>query len=82
MLLQDLVAQVPAFDGAAPKEQIKLFAWWLHTPEARSSSDQTISAPATTLFMSQHAVATYLTRMADSKDLLREKSQYKLARGV
>jgi hypothetical protein len=31
MQLQELVDQVAAFDTAAPKEKIKLFAWWLHT---------------------------------------------------
>jgi hypothetical protein len=30
MQLHELVEQVPAFNTAAPREQIKLFAWWLH----------------------------------------------------
>jgi hypothetical protein len=64
MLLQDLVAQVPAFDGAAPKEQIKLFAWWLHTHRGKELfGPNDIRACYDALHMSQHAIATYLTRM-------------------
>jgi len=84
MQLQELVEQVPGFDGAAPKDRIKLFAWWLHTHggkelfgpvDIRGCYDKLhIDEPP--------ALATYLTRMADAKDLLKEKSQYKLARSV
>ena len=84
MQLQELVEQVPGFDGAAPKERIKVFAWWLHTHggkelfgpvDIRGCYDKLhINEPP--------ALATYLTRMSDAKDLLREKGQYKLARSV
>jgi len=84
MELADLVDQVAGSDTAAPKDKIKLFAWWIHThvgkeffgpAEIRNCFDSLhIDEPA--------ALATYLTRMVDSKDLLREKSQYKLSRSV
>src|SRR4051794_27358465 len=83
MELPDLVAQVPEFDAAPPKEQIKLFAWWLHTHRAMQ-----LFGPADIrdcydkLHMSQQAIATYLTRLVDSGELLKEKSQYKLGRNV
>jgi hypothetical protein len=31
MELADFVSQISGFDGAPPREQIKLFAWFLHT---------------------------------------------------
>ena len=84
MQLQDLVEREPGFDRAAPKERIKLFAWWLHThsgkelfgpAEIRGCYDKLhIDKPP--------ALATYLTRMLDAKELLKEKGQYKLARSV
>src|SRR5947209_5413748 len=84
MQLNELVEQVPRFDSAAPKEKIKLFAWWLHThggkelfgaAEIRGCYDKLhIDEPP--------ALATYLTRMSDAKDLLKEKGRFKLARAV
>jgi hypothetical protein len=83
MQLQELVDQVP-FDTAAPREQIKLFAWWLHV-----YSGKELFGPAEVriCYAKLHineppALATYLTRMADARpaDLLREKGKYKLAR--
>jgi hypothetical protein len=84
MELVDLIEQVSGFDASPPKEKIKLFAWWLHThvskelfgpAEIRSCFDKIhIDEPA--------AVATYLSRMVDSKDLLKEKGQYKLGRSA
>lgn len=84
MQLQELVEQVPNFDGAAPKERIMLFAWWLHThggkelfrpADIRCCCDNVhIDEPP--------SLATYLTRLAAAKDLLKEKGQYKLVRSV
>ena len=84
MQLHELVERVPGFDGAAPKERIKLFAWWLHTHggkelfgpvDVRGCYDKLhIDEPP--------ALATYLTRMSEAKDLLKEKGLYKLARSV
>lgn len=83
MDLKDLVARVAGFDDASPKEQIKLFAWWLHTDGGKELFGPTdIRACYDALHMSQQAIATYLSRMVESKDLLREKTQYKLARSV
>jgi hypothetical protein len=84
MQLQELIEQVAGFDSAAPREKIKILGWWLHThggkellgaPEIRGCySKLHIDEPP--------ALATYLTRMAEGKELLREKGQYKLARAV
>jgi hypothetical protein len=83
MELPDLVAQVPGFDTSPPKDQIKLFAWWLHTHRAiELFGPADIRGCYDKLHMSQQAIATYLSRLVDSKDLLKEKSQYKLGRGV
>jgi hypothetical protein len=84
MQLQELVDQVPAFDTAAPREQIKLFAWWLHVHNGKELFGP---AEVRTCYAKLHineppALATYLTRMADARpaDPLREKGKYKLAR--
>jgi hypothetical protein len=84
MQLQELVDQVAGFDTAAPKEKIKLFAWWLHTHGGKEFfgpadirgcfSKVHLDAPA--------ALATYISRMADAKELIAEKSRFKLSRSV
>lgn len=82
MQLRDLVTRIGGFDRAAPREKIKIFAWWLHNHGGRE-----LFGPAEirACFRGLHieeppALATYLRRMADSKDLLKERGQYKLAR--
>ena len=86
MQLQELVEQVPGFDGAAPKEQIRVFAWWLHAHGGKELfGPRDIRGCYGQLHINEPpALATYLTRMSESdpKDLLREMGQYKLARGV
>lgn len=84
MQLQELVDQIAGFDTAAPKEKIKLFAWWLHAHGGRE-----LFGPADVrgCFSAVHmdeppALATYLSRLAEAKDLLTEKGKYKLARAV
>jgi hypothetical protein len=84
MQLQELVDQVARFDTAAPKEKIKLFAWWLHTHAGKE-----LFGPAEirSCFNKLHideppALATYLSRMETGKDVLKERGQYKLARPV
>jgi len=84
MQLHELVEQVPGFDAAAPKEKIKLFAWWLH---AHGGKEQFGPVDIRGCYDKLHideppALATYLTRMGEAKDLLKEKGQYKLARSV
>jgi hypothetical protein len=84
MELGELVEQVAEFNTAAPKEKIKLFAWWLHThggkeffgpAEIRQCFDKLhIDEPA--------SLATYLTRLADAKDLIAERGKFKLGRTV
>src|SRR4051812_7744048 len=84
MQLQELVEQVPTFDGSTPKEKIKLFAWWLHTHGGKELfSPADIRACFDKLHIDEPpALATYVSRMADNKDLLREKSLYKLGRTI
>jgi hypothetical protein len=83
MHLHELVEQIPTFDTAPPRDQIKLFAWWVHT-----HGDKELFGPVDirACFDKLHvqeppALATYLTRMVGS-DLLAEKGKYKLARPV
>lgn len=83
MELPVLVARVPDFDTAPPKEQIKLFAWWLHSHRGMEMfGPADIRACYDKLHMSHQAVATYLGRLVDSKELLKDKGLYKLGRGV
>jgi hypothetical protein len=84
MQLQELVDQVPGFDAAAPKKQIKLITWWLHVHDTK---DVFGPADVRTCYAKLHldeppALATYLNRMAEAQppDLLKEKGKYKLAR--
>jgi hypothetical protein len=84
MELADLIDQVSGFDTTAPREQIKLFAWWLHV---HNGAELFGPAEVRSCYAKLHvdeppALATYLTRMADTRpaDLLREKGKYKLAR--
>ncbi|MDX6462539.1 MAG: hypothetical protein QOE55_6236 [Acidobacteriaceae bacterium] len=84
MELADLIDQVGGFDTTTPREQIKLFAWWLHVHNGKELFGP---AEVRTCYAKLHvneppALATYLTRMADARpaDLLREKGKYKLAR--
>jgi hypothetical protein len=84
MQLDELIEQVAGFDKASPKERIKLFAWWLHTHGGKE-----LFAPADVrqCFSNVHAdeppaLSTYITRMADAKDLIPERGKYKLARTV
>jgi hypothetical protein len=84
MQLHELVAQVHGFDGAAPKEQIRVFAWWLHT---RGGKELLGTVDIRGCYNKLHigeppALATYLTRMSEAKDLLKERGQYKLARSL
>jgi hypothetical protein len=84
MRLEELVKQVPAFDGAVPKERIKLFAWWLHTYGGKELFGPVdVRRCYDTLHIDEPpALATYLARMSDAKDLLKERNQYKLARSA
>jgi len=84
MELLELVEQVPGFDAAAPKEKMKLFAWWLHT---HSLKELFSYADIRNCYNKLHideppALATYVKRMAEARDLLSEKGRFKLARSV
>jgi hypothetical protein len=84
MQLHELIEQVPGFDGAAPKERIKLFAWWLHTYAGKDSFGPVdIRGCYDKLHIDEPpALATYLTRMFEAKELLKERGQYKLERSA
>ncbi|GAB9153319.1 hypothetical protein [Bradyrhizobium diazoefficiens] len=84
MQLEELVEQVAEFNTAAPKERIKLFAWWLHVHGGKE-----LIGPADVrgCYNKLHiddppALATYLSRLADAKELIVERGKYKLARSV
>jgi hypothetical protein len=86
MQLKELVDQVPGFDAAPPREQIKLFAWWLHVHDGK---ERFVLAEMRACFAKLHmdeppALSTYIARMTEVRpaDLLKEKGQYKLARLV
>jgi hypothetical protein len=86
MQLQELVDQVLGFDAATPKEQIKLFAWWLHVHQGKDLfGPADIRACYANLHIEEPtALATTLTRRAEARppDLLKEKRLYRLARQV
>ena len=84
MQLQELVDQVAGFDAAAPKDKIKLFAWWLHVHDGKELfGPGDVRACFSKLHMDEPpALATYLTRLADAKDLILERGKYKLARAA
>jgi hypothetical protein len=84
MKLEELVDKARGFDVMPPKERIRLFAWWLHTHGAK---ELVAAADIRSCFAKLHideppALATYLVRMFDAKELLREKGQYKLPRNM
>jgi hypothetical protein len=83
MELGDLVSQVADFDKQPPREQIRLFAWWLHVHRAKEtfvSAD--IRACYDNLHMSQSHIAQQLTRMVDARDLVKVRGNFKLERAV
>ncbi|RVG14962.1 hypothetical protein [Sinorhizobium meliloti] len=85
MLLADFVQQVDGFDTLSPKEKIKLFGWYLHVHKALTSFDnEAIRACFKQLHLPSPDVSVYLPRMAAAKppELLKERSRYRLGRGV
>ena len=85
MDLQDLVYQVADFDTLAPREKIRLFAWWLHVHGGKELFEPgDIKRCYDTVHLSQINIAMNLNRMADRKppDLLRERGMFKLVRSV
>jgi hypothetical protein len=84
MRLSELVEQVIDFDTAAPKEKIKLFAWWLHVHDGKELfGPADIRACYAKLHVDEPpALATYLSRLGDAKVLIVERGKYKLARSV
>lgn len=84
MELSELVEQVAEFNTSVPKERIKLLAWWLHAHGGKEFfGPADIRSCLRKLHMDEPpALATYLSRLADAKDLIAEKGKYKLARSV
>src|SRR5260221_392278 len=84
MQLQELIEQAADFETAAPKDRIKLFAWWLHTHGGKEFFGP---ADIRQCYAKLHvdeppALATYISRLADAKDIIVERGKYKLARSV
>ncbi|WEX85990.1 hypothetical protein PZN02_002237 [Sinorhizobium garamanticum] len=85
MEISEFVHQVDGFDGLAPKEKIKVCAWFLHVHKAMASFDnEAVRNCFKQLHLNSPDVSVYLPRMAVSKppELLRERSRYRLARSV
>jgi hypothetical protein len=83
MELRDFVGQVDQFDALGTREKIQLFAWYLHTyggKEAFHNAD--IRACFTKLHMVDPGVSTYLPRLEGHGDLVRVRSEFKLARAI
>jgi len=85
MELADLVQQVEGFDKLPPRETIRLFAWWLHSHQAKETfNNADIRACYDLIHMAQPNVALYLPRMAEFKpaDVVKMRGGYKLERTV
>ena len=84
MQLQELVEQVAEFDRSATKDKIKLFGWWLHNHGGKQLFNPVdVRGCFSKLHIDQPpALATYLSRLADSKEFVKEKGQYKLGRTI
>ena len=85
MQLTEIVAEVQSFESLQPREQIKLFGWFLHTySNAPSFDNDAIRGCFRQLHMVMPDVHKFLPRMADARppELLRQGGGYKLARQV
>lgn len=85
MLLADFIQQVDGFDSLSPKDKIKVFGWYLHVHKSMASFDnEAVRACFKQLHLMSPDLSVYLPRMAATKppELLKEKSKYRLARGV
>jgi len=83
MELADLVNQVSDFDGAPPREKIKLLAWFLHTHRDKEVFNNVdIRACFSELHVADPNVAKYLPRMVGYGDLIKVRDGYKLQRTV
>jgi hypothetical protein len=83
MELNDLVGQVSSFDGAAPSEKIRLFAWFLHTHRGMTTFRTTdIRACYEKLHLPVPNIAMYLSRMTETKPAkaMRKGDNYNLTR--
>jgi hypothetical protein len=85
MELTDLVNQVSGFDGTAPGEKIRLFAWFLHTHHAMATFKTTdIRACYEKLHLPVPNISMYLTRMTEASPAkaLRRDNNYNLTRAA
>jgi hypothetical protein len=85
MELSDLVNQVSSFDGAAPGEKIRLFAWFLHTHRGMATFKTTdVRACYEKLHLPVPNIAMYLARMTEASPAkaLRKGDNYNLTRAA
>jgi len=84
MQLEEFVGQIRSFEAMAAKDRIKLFVWWLHSYCGKDLIGTTeIRGCYAKLHLDEPpALATYMSRMVSSKDFLREKGKFKLARNA
>jgi hypothetical protein len=81
MELSEFIARVPHFDSLAPREKMRLFAWYLHACRGMEILDNAaIRACFTAINAADPNVARELPRMADRRppDLIRVRGGYKL----
>jgi hypothetical protein len=85
MELSDLVNQVSSFDGAAPGEKIRLFAWFLHTHRGMATFKTTdVRACYKKRHLPVPNIAMYLARMTEASPAkaLRKGDNYNLTRAA
>jgi len=83
MELPEFVGQVDNFEGLAPREKIRLFAWWLHAHKGVGLfSNNDIRDCYKLLHLLPDQIAKYLGRMVSNGDLMKERGAFKLGRAV
>lgn len=83
MQLQELVDQVEGFDGLPPRDKIRLFAWWLHAHNGvEHFNNDAIRDCYRAVHVQPDQIATYLGRMIEKGDLVKERPGLKLSRAV
>jgi hypothetical protein len=85
MELPDLIDQVAGFDKMPPREQIRIFAWYLHAHKSMEHfGSDNIRSCFKELHMVPGDVGRYVLRMAtmNTPDLVRERQGFKLTRAV
>lgn len=79
MRIKDFIAQVADFYNLVPREQIQIFAWYLHTHRAMEAfANSDIRACFREVDAAVPDVTVYLPRMVKAGSLLTSRNRYKL----